>query len=636
MKIPYKHLAQYIKSDTDINHLSEKLFQLGHEHEIFDEIFDMEFTPNRGDCLSLHGLLRDLRVFYNIDFNKNIYEKDIKPFSFEFLNDAKDACSNISFLKLEIDEIPKNYKKPLEDYFTDLKIKKINFFTDISNYISYERGLPTHCFDRESITQGFAFINRSCEENFKTLLGDEIELQGKNCVFTIGEEVISIAGVMGGDSTACSSNTKKVLVECAYFNPEEIIGKTIKYNLKSEAAYKFERGVDISLQETVLRRFISIVQDHAQIKNLRFKTFLGGEIKEKFLPIKTESINKILGTNITKEEYINYLSKLGFEIEDKIKIPSFRHDINTQNDLSEEIARIIGYDNINSIPIKLSTDTKQEHNKVSSIKDFFVENGFSEVINFPFSEKEEKESILIDNPLDSNKKNLRTSLKDSLLENLLFNERRQKDSIKLFEISDVYKNDINIIQEKRLGIIISGRQGHNYIDFQKKLDNEYLNKILNINNDVSIFNVEEISRANLKTKKKEKIFYTEVLIDDIPDEFFKSLDSKENLINFVKYVPVSEFPSSIRDFSFSIKHLEQYNKFISYIEDFQDDNLKDFFIFDFYMNEKLREIKVGIRLIFQSNENTLTDLEIQKSTKKLLEPLCNLEGVSIPGLENFT
>ena len=132
---------------------------------------------------------------------------------------------------------------------------------------------------------------------------------------------------MGGESTACSSDTKKVLVECAYFNPEEIIGKTIKYNLKSDAAYKFERGVDIASQEKVLRRFISIVQDHASIKNLSIETFVGSESKEKYLPIETEKVNKILGTKITNEEYISYLKNLGFEVEYKIKIPSFRHDI---------------------------------------------------------------------------------------------------------------------------------------------------------------------------------------------------------------------------------------------------------------------------------------------------------------------
>ncbi len=633
MKLIYKDLLSFLVKQPSKKDLSKKLFQLGHEHEIDGEIFDMEITPNRGDCLSLIGLSRDLNNFYISKDEYKIFDEYIKELDLNFKNLSIDSCPRISFLEIEIDQNIGSYKPYLESFFSIPGNNKTNFFTDISNYISYERGQPTHCFDREKLGKELIFSNRTCQDNFKTLLGNEIMLKDKNCVFTDNDKIISLAGVMGGESTACSTKTKKVLVECAYFNPEEIIGKTIKYNLKSDAAHKFERGVDIAAQEKVLRRFISVVKDHASVKSISMKTFLGTDIKENYLPIETKKISKILGCKLTREEYIGYLTKLGFEIKDKIRIPSFRHDISSQNDLSEEIARIIGYDNIKNIPLKLNTNLQKEQNKISFIEDFFVDNGFTEVINFPFTEKEEKESILIVNPLDSNREKLRTSLKDSLIENLLYNERRQKDSIKLFEISDIYLNKGQIFQEKRLGIIVSGRCGHNYIDFQKKLDGNYLNSILNINNDISIFKIEEIYRQDLKTKKKERIFYAEILVDDIPNKFFKESKTDKALINFVKYQPVSEFPSSVRDFSFSIKNPEQYKNVIYYIEKFQNDNLKDFYIFDFYLNEKLGEIKVGIRLIFQSNNKTFSDEEIQKSIDKILKPIVNLEGVYIPGLE---
>jgi len=633
MKFIYQDLLSFLTVQPSREILSKRLFQLGHEHEVDGDIFDMEITPNRGDCLSLLGLSRDLNNFFNSKDPYEIYDEDIEVLDLNFKNLSIESCPKISFLEIEIDEKISSYKPYLENYFLKLGINKTNFFTDISNYVSYERGQPTHCFDRESLTQDLTFSNRLCQENFKTLLGDEIKLEDRNCVFSTGDEIVSLAGVMGGASTACSSKTKKVLVECAYFNPEEIIGKTVKYNLKSDAAYKFERGVDIAMQEKVLRRFISIVRDHASIKHLSLKTFIGDNFQERYLPIDTKRVNQILGTKLSKDEYINYLMKLGFEIEDKIKIPSFRSDILCQNDLSEEIARIIGYDNIRSAPLKLNNAFKKEKSRISMIEDFFVKNGFSEVINFPFTEKEEEKSILIDNPLDSNRKNLRTSLRDSLIENLLFNERRQKDSIKLFEISDVYSMDRDIIQQKRLGIIVSGRQGHNHIAFSKKLDRNYLNEILNLDANAPIFNIEEIPREHLKTKRKEKIFFTEILVGDIPDDLFKQKETEKAEINFVKYHPVSEFPSSVRDFSFSVCSLEQYDSFISYIEDFQDDNLKDFFIFDFYINEKIGEIKVGIRMIFQSTKKTLSDEDIQKSINKILKPILNLDGVSIPGLE---
>ncbi len=633
MKFIYQDLLNFLNEQPSKEALSKKLFQLGHEHEIDGDLFDMEITPNRGDCLSLVGLSRDLNNFYNSMDPCEIYNHHIEPLEIDFKNLSTDCCPKISFLEIEIDGEISPYKPYLEDYFNILGNKKTNFFTDISNYISYERGQPTHCFNAKSVTKDLTFSNQSCSESFKTLLGDEIKLEGENCVFTSDGEIISLAGVMGGESTACSRSTQKVLVECAYFNPEEIIGKTIKYNLKSDAAHKFERGVDIASQEEILRRFVSIVQDHATTKSLKMKTFIGKQFEDKYLPIDTKRINKILGTKLLEENYISFLSKLGFEVEDKIKIPSFRHDISSQNDLSEEIARIIGFDNIKSTPLRLNTVFNTKRNKISMIEDFFIENGFSEVINYPFSVKEDKESIFIDNPLDSNRKSLRTSLKDSLIENLLYNERRQKDSIKLFEISDIYKRQGNLLQEKRLGIIASGRYGNNYEDFSRKLDRNYLNKILNLDNDVSIFNIEEIPRENLKTKKREKIFYAEISIEEIPETVFSGSKSNRNLLHFTKYNQISEYPSSIRDFSFSIKNLDEYNNVIAIIENFNNKNLKDSFIFDFYLNEKIGEIKVGVRLIFQSTSKTLSDEDISESITKLIEPIISLEGVFIPGLE---
>ena len=125
----------------------------------------------------------------------------------------------------------------------------------------------------------------------------------------------------------------------------------------------------------------------------------------------------------------------------------------------------------------------------------------------------------------------------------------------------------------------------------------------------------------------------EILVEDIPKALYLDKHSKKDLVNFIKYQKVSEFPVSARDFSFSIKNLQQYNIVISHIEKFHDKNLKDFFIFDFYLNEKLGEIKVGVRLIFQSPLKTLSDEEIQKSIDKILKPIINLDGVFIPGLE---
>ena len=575
MKINYLDLTNFLSEKPSKEELSQKLFQLGHEHEIHGDIFDMELTPNRGDCLSLIGLARDLAVFFGKSNSIELFNDDIEPLEINFENLSPKDCPKISFLEIEIEDSTVGYRPYLENYFNTIGGNKANLFTDISNYISYELGQPTHCFDREVIKNKLIFENRQCNVIFKTLLGSEVSLKDRDCVFSSNNEIISLAGVMGGASTACSFNTKKVLVECAYFNPESIIGKSIKYNLVSDAAHKFERGVDIASQEMVLRRFAKVVQDHAKIKSIRFKSFTEAHIQDLNIPIDVNKINKILGTSLKNDEYLRYLKGLGFHISDEIKVPSYRHDIKTNNDLAEEIARTIGYNNIKSIPIYLQKIANNHENKAAKLESLLVSNGFSEVINFPFTPNKEEESISIDNPLDSNRSNFRISLKDSLIDNLLYNERRQKDSIKLFEISDIYTKDIVIKKQKKLGLIISGRQGRNYNDFSKKLDHKYLNKLLNENHAEDIFEITEVSRNTLNTKKKDKIFYVEIPLKDIPMSFFSKLSTQQRSIDFINYKPISEYPSSARDFSFVIEDSQVVHEILDMLDNISDEIIKD-------------------------------------------------------------
>ena len=179
------------------------------------------------------------------------------------------------------------------------------------------------------------------------------------------------------------------LIECAFFNPEAIIGKSTKYNLASDAAHKFERGVDINAQENTLRRFIHIVSEHTRIFKLNLKTFDYSKKQDLILNIDEQKINSILGTSLSRVDYVNYLSKLGFITDNKIKVPSYRTDIANQNDIAEEVARIIGFNNIPSKPINFLN--KKNINKASNtlkLKSLLVNNGFSEVINYPFSSAE--------------------------------------------------------------------------------------------------------------------------------------------------------------------------------------------------------------------------------------------------------
>tara|TARA_B100000963_G_scaffold17889_1_gene13679 strand:+ start:7666 stop:9564 length:1899 start_codon:yes stop_codon:yes gene_type:complete len=632
MKLAYKHLLKFFDDNLLLEDISKKLFQLGHEHDIEDDIFNFELTPNRGDCLSLLGIARDLNVFFKTNLYFDIYEEKIEVLNLDFENLSPEHCPRISFLELEVEDVPSKYNDFLESYFDKLQITKNNFFTDISNYLSYELGQPTHCFDRSKIDGKITFESKICNTRFDTLLGDSINLKGENSIFTKDNEVISLAGVIGGKSTACSTETKKVLIECAYFNPESIIGKSIQYNLNSDAAHKFERGVDINCHEKVLRRFIKIVEQHSKVKSCKMVSFNSLEVKKKELSINLEKVNSILGTKIPKDEYESILEKLGFNLNTKIEVPTFRTDINSQNDIAEEIARVLGYDNIQSKSISIpSIEETNKKQNLEELKSHLKKNGFYEVINFPFTSLRNDDSISLDNPLDSNKRHLRVNLRESLTENLLYNERRQKDSIKLFEISDTYCQKNEIHQTTKLGIIVSGRLGHNHNDFSKKIDENLILVVLKDFFNSSDIVIEQLSRSNLDTKIKSNIFYAEI---DLATTQFKDdqiLGEKKNKI-FKKYSPISEFPSSSRDFSFLISNYSKYNQVIKAIDSVEGIYLKESFIFDFYKNKKNKEIKIGVRMIFQSNEKTLSDEDINNSISEIIEPILLIDGVSVPGM----
>ena len=634
MKIAYNHLVQYILENPSIKQVSDSLFQLGHEHEIDGDIFDMEFTPNRGDCLSINGLLRDLSVFYTVDLNQETFTEKLDELLMSFENLSETTCPQISFLEIEIDNIPQEYNSSLNNYFLDLNLNKNNFFTDISNYLSYETGQPTHCYDSNTINGKLLFHEIEKNEAFETLLDKKITLTGKNSVFSLNNEVINLAGVVGGKSTSCSANTKKVLVECAFFQPEAIIGKSVKYDIQSEASHKFERSVDPDCHDRVLRRFIKLVSENTNIKNMSIISYKFKDNPILRIPVNVNKINQIIGINISKNQLFNYLTKLGFHIEeDYIKVPSFRSDVKTHNDLAEEVARVIGYDNIPLSEINIPKNEKLNHKDVENkIRYFLLDHGFYEIINSPFIRSSSEEAIEVDNPLDSNRKFLRTNITNSLVDNLLFNERRQKDSIKLFEISDIYLSNNGIHKKRKLSIVASGRVGLNYEDFPKKISKKYLKTIFQkiLPNHGLDFKI--LSRDLLDTKIKNEIIILEVDVDKLSSDILHYKEKSKPPEGFAQFNPISDLPSSFKDISYSIKDYSKAQELQDLLLSYDSDIIKNVYIFDYFNNQKHEEIKIGFRFIFQSMETTLNSAEIELVYNDIVSQSLKINGISIPGI----
>ncbi len=636
MKILFSHIQEHIKKDIDISSVSKTLFMLGHENEYYDGILDIEFTPNRGDCLSVYGLVRDLNSIYETDLTKDIYKGEINDLDFNFTNKKTDFCPKVSFLKIEIENTTDKYKPYLEDYFTDLKITKNNFFTDISNYLAYEIGQPTHCYDFNKVKEGICLESTTCKSSFKTLLEKDIELKPGEIVFKKNDEIINLAGVMGGYSTKCDNSSNIALVECAYFCPDMIMGKSTKYDLVSDAAYKFERGTDINMHDFALRRFINIVKDHVKIKSFSVKSESSYIFENKEIECDYVRINNILGTNL-KEEFIdNILYSLGFKKNTNFVIPSWRSDIELINDLAEEIARVIGYDEIKASNLDISRKIikKSTNSSTNRIRNYLISKGFNEVINDPFDSKNKTGSIAVDNALDSNRSFLRLKIINSLIKNLDYNEKRQKEVIKFFEISDIYSvdKDNKIHNQKYISIIVSGRQGLNYKDFNKRIDENYLEQVVK-KLGLDLTDIKEIDRSSFNSKLKNKIFYIECEVDKIDLSLLNNEYSLPNKNLFKKFSPISDFPASNRDISISLDNELILDKVVNLLFNINLLNLEDLFIFDFYHNKDKNIMKVGFRFIFQSNEKTLVEADVDEEMEKVFAAVIEIDGADVPGLD---
>ena len=458
--------------------------------------------------------------------------------------------------------------------------------------------------------------------------------------FSYSQDKIKVDGISSvvGDFIILDSDIDRVIIDMqsqglstAGISKCQLLGKLMEDKLYAHHAV--QDSLELSDNE---------IYDYVDRQIEYFTEQLGGIDKvlefykkrdEILIPFNFEKINKILGTNIEENDCLTFLNKLGFLITNNvIHVPSFRNDINSLNDISEEIARAVGYNNIKSkkINIDVKKETQINFNEMK-LKKLLINHGFYEVINNPFVGEGSNESVQVDNPLDSNKNYLRTNLKDSLTTNLLFNERRQKDIIKLFEVSDLYSSE-NKIGKKVIGIIASGRIDKNFKDFSKKIDKKYLEKILrNIkSNDIKI---EEISRQSLNSKSKDIITYTEIEIDKIIDVQSTYDDLTIKGIRDIKYEPISEFPSSNRDLSFSIKDFSECKKLEELLINFENKLLKDVFVFDYYRNENVGEIKIGFRFIFQSRDSTITDDEVNKVMNLVISDALKIKTVSIPGLK---
>ena len=388
-------LLQYISGSISDTDLLEQLTELGLEvdqskKEKNDLLIKLDLTPNRGDCFSLIGIARDVCAVNNLKLKLPKFKKQQQNLdSKKTVSVDKSACSSYlgQIIKLKNKgKTPQYIKKTLKA----ADIGQVNPIVDITNYVMLHTGQPLHAFDNKKIGKKIYVKFPSKRIKLKLLDGASHEITKDYLTISDEKGVIALAGIMGCANSEVDETTQEIFLESACFEPASIRGNARKLGFQSEASLRFERGVDKEIQEYAIN---FAAQLYAEIFGGDFSKIFkqSKNHKAKKISISKEFIDSRLGTEIPVAKVIKLLKALEFKVESKrnlmeLTCPSHRYDIEIKEDVIEEIARIIGYDNLPSKRLKLLAsspeDTSIEKERLS--KDIFVNAGFNEVINYAF------------------------------------------------------------------------------------------------------------------------------------------------------------------------------------------------------------------------------------------------------------
>ncbi|NEN76558.1 phenylalanine--tRNA ligase subunit beta [Pelistega sp. NLN82] len=428
-----------------------------------DKVIEIKLTPNRADCLSIYGVAREVATLTNTPL-KTFDFSPIKADITDTVNvniHAPDLCGR--FAGRVIRGVNAKAKTPdwMKERLERSGQRSVSALVDISNYVMLELGRPTHIFDLQKI-KGDLNVRWAKEGESLTLLnGQTVELNTDVGVVAAGDIVESMAGIMGGDETAVSLDTQDIYVEAAFWYPEAIAGRARRFKLTSEASHRFERGVDFQQ-----------IPEHIEYITRLIQTICGGRvgpIQDEIVQLPTrhpvkmrlERCQKILGITVSKQQVADIFTRLGLDFTEEndvftINPPSFRFDIEIEEDLIEEVARIYGFENIPDIAPKASATMLYTEETVRSehmMRQSLAAQGYQEVVNYSFVEKEWEQKLMgnddpitLLNPIASQLAVMRSGLIAGLVANIVYNAKRKQNRVKVFELGRVFKRNPMIVE----------------------------------------------------------------------------------------------------------------------------------------------------------------------------------------------
>ncbi|MDA0689183.1 MAG: phenylalanine--tRNA ligase subunit beta [Proteobacteria bacterium] len=443
-----------------------------------DASIEVDLTPNRGDCLSVAGIAREVGVIAKQDVTA--LDVAMVPAThqdeFPVKITAADECPR--YLGRIIRNVNLGAETPLwmQEKLRRSGLRSIDPIVDVTNFVLMELGQPMHAFDFSKLEGGIEVRLAGDKEKITLLDGKEVEMNPDTLVIADASQPVAMAGIMGGQYTAVSDSTRDVFLECAYFAPLAIAGKARGYGMHTDASHRYERGVDHALQHRAMERATGLLLSIVGGEAGPVTEAVGNLPEQARVSLRYEQVGRQLGISMEKAEIKDIFARLGLQVlsdsesEIHLAVPSYRFDIAIEADLIEEIARIYGYDNIplasgnNSTKFGRAPETKLD---ISQLRNHLVALGYQEIISYSFIDPALSDlvcgtatrPIRLQNPISEEMAVMRGSLLPGLLQTLQYNANRQHERLRLFETGLVFqKLGEETRQTARLGGLLSGRR----------------------------------------------------------------------------------------------------------------------------------------------------------------------------------
>jgi len=621
--------------------------ELNEYEKVADTVIEIELTANRGDCLSIHGVARDLAAAFKKDLKVEHFEVNKRTLigvAKELSVTSSDIPAHLSYSICEIKEFKSSFLQDLRIAFVNIDTK--DTIDTLIRYTIHSSGVILRAYDFDKLSS-----------DGKVKLTIE-KTQNSTVEVICKESVVSIVGVNQNSEFKATKESKKLLIEASYIEPDYLIEGVSSNKLDSdELYYNSSRGSEPNI-EFGLNRLQKNICSYSQVLFSSGEVKIGEKLEPKKIALNIDELNAIIGNNIARSEIVNILKSLGFKLNKvdensyAVTIPLHFHDIKNLQDLAEEVLRIYGIDNIESVHSTIVeknriTDTYKRYKALRDIRENGVGAGYYEALTYVFANKEllqkygfevvnENKELL--NPIVKELNTLRTTILVNLLEAASRNVKYGKKSIALFEIGTVFNS--NREESQKAAFIFSGEeQRASIVNSAKAKTITIENFIKSIGSILGEFEITECEAKNALmhpyisgeiVKNGKSIGYLAKLHPsvakdfDLKDTFIAEVDLDAILPKHIMAKDLSNFQAVNKDLSVVIdKDLTFYN-IAKALQEFKESEalLKEFYPLDIYSDESLGDKKsLTIRFTLQSNEKTLIDSDIEAVINKILDTL---------------